>query len=378
MTSSRGPQLRHRSLLVIAALVLAGVALVACEKVSDTPTFPERPPQAVDTWFFGVWGASSTDVYVVGQPGLIYHWDGSAWQREASPVDVALTDVWGDGEGTVYVTGHRGVILRKRGTGGWERMDSGTDQNLYSVGAHLLDATTGGTEVVLAAGQEGTLRQLAGSSWIDTGNEIYRRDASETVIDTLYRNQDIESLTCVGYYGIGGSDGIVLMDDFDTDWRLRRVRGGEGWVTDATGDDVLASNFIATDHGRMFQLREEVTGSYSWQERYSPAPGEIVYGIWADEQNSVYAVTDAGRVAVVTRLSGADTSLTLYQDGMVLFDVWGTSSDNIYAVGINGRILHYYDPEGGQDTEWFQEEVELPAGKSHAAPACDKFGRPIW
>ena len=144
-----------RRLAVWAVVTLAGALLMAagCSDDVTEPTFPEQPQPPMGTWFLGVWGTGPDDVYIVGQPGLIYHYDGDAWSKQESGTTVPLTDVWGDGAGNVYVTGHHGTILRSSGDG-WSRMESGTSNHLFDVGRYQGD--------VLAVGRDGAIRVLTG------------------------------------------------------------------------------------------------------------------------------------------------------------------------------------------------------------------------
>ncbi len=116
-------------------------------------------------------------------------------------------------------------------------------------------------------------------------------------------------------------------------------------------------------------------GVETFTELYSPSLGEAVYGLWADDQPAVHAVSDAGRVTRV--IANTNEPRQLYNDGLTFFDVWGTSADDLYAVGIGGRIMHYFDPAGGDEPQWVREDVELPATKSLVAGGLDKFGRPL-
>ncbi len=372
--------------------ILAGVALFAlatlagCKGVSDSTTYPDRPATPPPPYFYGVWGNGEDDVYVVGQPGLIYHFDGTAWERQACPTSVALTSVWGDPEsGRIYVTGHGGVILRSTGDGNWSTMGTGTAQDLYDVGEFIQVKPGGETRYVLAVGNRGTILRLAGDAWQAAPGDIMVRNNLNAPADTLTVAQDMVSLTTVFTYGIGGAyldrravgggvKGCVLLNDPDLDWFLRPIAGGESWVTSSVAGPEISDNFVGTAAGRLFRMTELDDGFETFIEMYSPSLDEIVYGLWADVANSVYAVSDAGRI---TRVDANNDHLELYNDGLTLFDVWGSSTVDIYAVGIDARIMHYFDAAGGGNPQWVREDVELPVTKSLVAGGLDKFGRPF-
>jgi hypothetical protein len=375
----------HLSVVAGAAL-LALLALAGCKSVSDSTTYPDRPIPPPPPYFFGVWGSGQDDVYVVGQPGLIYHFDGTAWQRQASPTTLPLTSVWGDSEtGRVYVTGHGGVVLRSTGDGVWTAMNTGTAENLYDVGAFLQVKPAGDTRQVLAVGNGGTILRLVGDTWQPVPGDIMVRSNVNAPVDTLTVARDMVSLTTVFMYGVGGAyidrrpvgggvKGCVLLNDPDLDWQLRPVADGESWVTSSVGGMATSENFIGTAAGRLFHMVELQDGIETFVEMYSPSLGEIVYGLWTDVQNTIYAVSDAGRVTAVT---ANNEHFSLYNDSLTLFDVWGTSTVDFYAVGISGRIMHYYDPAGLDVPQWVREDVELPVTKCLDTGGLDKFGRPF-
>lgn len=95
---------------------------------SDVPGFTS---EFEDLGFQSVWGSSATDVFAVGgafdgefDRSLIFHFDGTSWQRmpQPSPVAPSLFDVWGSSAENVYAVGQdeeadpaNGVILQYDG-----------------------------------------------------------------------------------------------------------------------------------------------------------------------------------------------------------------------------------------------------------------------
>ena len=358
-----------------AVLLLIGLIMAAgCSSDVTDPTFPETPENPVRTAFLGVWGSGPDNVWIVGQPGLIYYWDGDIWVDQTSPTSQPLTSVWGDDTGTLYITGHNGVILRNTG-GGWTKMESGTTEDLFDINSYQ------GT--IMACGLNSMIRQFSGGSWSAAPTEVFIRDAEQAVTDTLYLediedDNRIESLTTVAYYGLAGAGGSILMEDPETAWQLRRVTGGNDWVTCGSSAQRVPGNFIATDGGRLFQLGE-ADSRLVWNERPSPARGTRVYGIYVDDADTVWSATEDGRVIRVE--PGNGLPVPLYSDDLTFYDIWGTSGTNLYAVGIDGRVMHFHEVAAG-DHQWMREILpDLPENKSlgndrFGEPAPDKFGRP--
>ena len=397
MAGSRSLGIRFGMVLLICACALASsLPLAGCDSDVEAPPQMTPPVAPLEPWFYSVWGGGTDDVYVVGQPGLIYHYNGTAWAQQTSGTDEPLTDVWSPNGGqTFYACGHNGVILINSG-GGWSRMDSGTDADLYSVGS--FDGT------IHVCGRQGELRSNSGNSWHAAPIDIIQRDNNGAATDTLERNEEIGSLTAVAYYGINGSDGTILMEDSCAEgdescvrwpWELRLVTGGQEWVYAAWSDADLPTNFIGTRGGRAFQLQQDNAGPLFWRELFSPAFDDPIYGIWVDDSATdvwrVFYVTQGGQVvrqeilrdpAAIDPVVSTDT---IYQGGLWLLDIWGTAADNLYAVGIDAQILHYYDPAGGDNPDWHLVEIELPdeltksltPWPERTLPAVDKFGNPL-
>jgi hypothetical protein len=78
---------------------------------------------------YGLWGSSSQDMYFVGEHGSIVHWDGHAFQQQASGTDFTLGDICGQANGERFAAGAdlaaaTGIILRYDGSS-WEPLIEG-------------------------------------------------------------------------------------------------------------------------------------------------------------------------------------------------------------------------------------------------------------
>ncbi len=67
----------------------------------------DLPPQRLD-----VWASSDSDIWVVGENGLVHQYDGSTWTERMVPSGERLNAVWGTGDGVVWVVGRNGTIER--------------------------------------------------------------------------------------------------------------------------------------------------------------------------------------------------------------------------------------------------------------------------
>jgi len=78
-----------------------------------------------DGWrMHGTWGTSSSDFYVVGEHGMIAHYNGTSWTKVESGTTIKLTDIWGSPDGkSVWTCGFdevKGSVLLKNSTNGFE------------------------------------------------------------------------------------------------------------------------------------------------------------------------------------------------------------------------------------------------------------------
>jgi hypothetical protein len=90
-----------------------------------------------------VWGSGPSDVFAVGDLGVILHYDGTAWHPMASGTTRVLLEVWGRSAHDVYASGRGGVMLHFDGSG-WTPVEGapfdvlsavwGTSTHLYTTG----------------------------------------------------------------------------------------------------------------------------------------------------------------------------------------------------------------------------------------------------
>jgi hypothetical protein len=58
----------------------------------------------------GLWAIASNDVFAVGSGGHIDHFNGTAWSPMTSPTTAHLFDVWGNSASNVYAVGEGGIL----------------------------------------------------------------------------------------------------------------------------------------------------------------------------------------------------------------------------------------------------------------------------
>ena len=68
-----------------------------------------------DISFGGIWGTSSSNVFVVGSSGIILLYDGNAWSSMPAGMTTDLLSVWGSSPSDVFAVGANGTILHYSG-----------------------------------------------------------------------------------------------------------------------------------------------------------------------------------------------------------------------------------------------------------------------
>ncbi|HEU4953058.1 MAG TPA: hypothetical protein VFT28_00705, partial [Gemmatimonadales bacterium] len=127
-----------------------------------------------------VWGSSATDVYTVGVDqliaplaGTILHFDGGAWTPVLQEPDLILNAVWGSSASDVYAAGFTsveqdGVFIQ---AGAIRHFDgqSWTAVTLPSTGI-LNDLWGSSSTDVFAVGEEGVILHYDGTNWTATNH----------------------------------------------------------------------------------------------------------------------------------------------------------------------------------------------------------------
>lgn len=177
--------------------------------------------------FSAVWGSSATDIFAVGATfdgerdrSLIYHYDGTSWERMADPEELSpvLEDVWGSSPSDVYAVGvdnigdpAAGVILRYDG-GRWSPVL--TEDNLFlssiwgSSGSDVFAAGFRVEEVGDEFRVTGTVLHFDGNAW------------SPMTLPRAGILNDVAGTSAADVFAVG-NEGVVLHYD-GTEWTRTR------------------------------------------------------------------------------------------------------------------------------------------------------------
>ncbi len=322
--------------------------------------YPTPDPEPPHNWLFDVYGNAADDVYAVGNKGMVFHYDGSAWSATDLGVNSTITSIYGNGNGTLYAAGHDGHFWRNT-NGTWSSLDSGTDLDFYSVGTYQNE--------IYAVGERGNARRLAGNSLVAANEVIVVRNAQTGAPeDTLSLSENIYSLVTVNYssiggayiledqeiFGIDGTDGMVLAPDSEPelyDWRLRPLGGDQlansEWILSSTSDPVtVGNNYLGTSEGWIYRLSDSGGGRLDWillLPDTTVDEGNGIRDMWIDGDNNLYAVTDDGSLVFQTEdfdfVSGTGVRNIYDIAHGALTGIWGADPQHLFMVGFNENVI---------------------------------------
>jgi hypothetical protein len=111
----------------------------------------------------GVWVASATEAFAVGDNGTILHWNGTSWTSMTAPTDpwagVRLNAVWGSSPTNVFAAGAGGMLLRYGGAR-WAEVAIDAANDLTGVWG-----SSSNNVFVVANDRSGKILHRCGAAW---------------------------------------------------------------------------------------------------------------------------------------------------------------------------------------------------------------------
>ncbi len=368
-------------------LLLLLIPLASCDFTKDDPVEPQdetitrswsemTTPAAVDV-LTSVWGAAENDVYAAGTGGVIFHFDGNAWNEMNSGVTENILGIWGRDEFYVNAsTDHRHVVLFSVGVntipGTYDVVVTSTPQRAEIQAGTSQTAVLGQSETITLNGV--AIFLTAGMSQSQVRDRINEFNASTNASAAIEEYKLALSTDALGEHVItavsnvpsrGESSGLgttVLVGSG------RNVVGTIGGFAAAGNGDLLsgaAGTSVEDLTVRISETAEGPLGSVTlvrqtrviravgsggliiegdgaeWT-RMANNSGQALYGIWGTSGSRTRAVGDETLLEFGDWSWDSDpTAPGQSWAGERFHDIWGNSSSDVFAVGTNGTIIHH-------------------------------------
>jgi hypothetical protein len=304
----------------------------------------------------GVWGSSATDVWIVGSPDTVLHWDGKALAQSKTDTRQTLFGIWGSGPADVWAYSTGDAIWHSDGfrDGGvvWSTADAdagagaGSDDPAFTGaiasiwGRSANDVWAVGPFTWTPAGSlwHANGWSAGGPSWSPVNTNASDPSTPETIsFSAIWGNAEGE-LWLVGPGGKTRHGTGALADGGVASWEA---------VNSGTSHDLFAvwgsgtEVWAAGAGGTMRRFSRSTDGSVTVTEVALPTT-ETIQSIFGFGPNDIWA---AGTGATLLHYNGnfwtlvdvpVDASQSAERD---LFSIWGSSPAELWVVGRN-VLLH--------------------------------------
>ena len=319
-------KLSFRRLMGLAAGILILLLSTIATAISPPPVLANLGSSnwtlmntGTSNWIYGGWSSSGSDVFAVGQGGIILHYNGSAWSAMTSPVTGNLYSVWGSSGRDVFAVGDAGKILHYDGSA-WSTMTSPATGYVFSVWG----TSSSNVYAVGYDGVKGTIFNYNGTSWgaipIGAGpalRAVWGSDSSHVfaVGDSatiLFYNGSIWSAMASG----GTTDQLIGV------WGSS---SSDVYVTSQTTPEIFHYNGTA------------------WSQTSTLGLIANAWGIWGSSYKDIYVVGGSG---YIIHYDGTAWTAITSPTTNNLSGIWGACANDVFASGDAGTIIHYYVGSG--------------------------------
>ncbi|MGB5576673.1 MAG: DUF6701 domain-containing protein, partial [Woeseiaceae bacterium] len=303
MTGRDRMRRKNRSVLAILMRLLP----VLCLSV-EAMAAPVCTTQTVGSQEFrGISGNSDTNIIGVGKKGVIYRYDGAAWNAMPNPGGEDLNDVEVVDNATAFAVGKKGETLQLV-AGSWVSRTGFTNQDLFGVWAASATAAW-------VVGAKGTLFFYNGANW--TSQKAAAGTGNEMLTDAWGNSS---------YFYALGDDGTLYRFD----------RGAGTWSSPdtlcATGNGF--EDLWGDSAGNIYLVkRKEVYRHNGTSCSVVANASENLSGV-SGAGNEVYAV---GKKGVVLQFDGVSWQETVAASSDIN-DVWVSGTGNAYYAGKKAEI----------------------------------------
>ena len=312
--------------------------------------FEVEGPYYKNRTFHGLWGrhnGNTNEAWAVGEKGAVLRYDSTAWKDESSAPQADINSLTGSSGDSALATGGDGLVLLYDGSD-WTGLNRVTTADL--VGAAATD------DGYVAVGDNGDLLFVEGSKvtlvpelldgplgGLCAGGDLLAVVGEQGKVLLSTEGADWDKVA-TGIYdslnacAVDGSGTVTAVGD---QGRIIRVEGGNAQKVEvstvANLHDIAAAEdgtlYVVGDNGLLMKL------AGGQVEKLYEEPGLFLYGVHPFPDR-VVAVGWAGRVLTYFPDSG-DVETEDVENAGVLQDVWGASPGHYFIAGKKGRLLEY-------------------------------------
>jgi hypothetical protein len=219
----------------------------------------------------GIWGSSNTDLYAVSSD-LLWRSPGTGtWTNGPRPGSLSLNYVWGTSASDVYIVGASGTLFHSTNAGAsWDAPSAGTTND-------LLCGWSSSPTNAYAVGTMGTVTHFTGSTW---------------AVETQITGADL-----FGVWGTSASDvyavassGILLHSTGGGGWTMQTLAGVTDNLRAMTGHSSIDMTIVG-ENGVLLRS----TGGGVWTPE-TGASGSTLTAVWESPNGELYAVGVGGTI----------------------------------------------------------------------------------
>ena len=292
------------------------------------------------------WSTGNTSIEIIDNDE---DWKTIELPFSANHID--FNDIWGTGEDNIFVVGSPAMIVHFDGYN-WEIMslppDLHADFELY--GIHGTDS-----ENIIAVGSHTTALKYDGSQWTSlTSTQM----SGQMLYDVWISGEDIHAVGDIylSYENDIWTKHSKTYEPFYSIWGTIEVESGNYTQTNlyTTGSTMILKNFMpeSIDHSNTYQsifgiddqiyavggneIIQKINGQWSVLNNSYQQSNDFYTHVWASASNDILVSGTSGTI-----LNRIDNEWKRMQTGteQQLNAIWGSSEKDVYAVGKSGTIL---------------------------------------
>jgi len=277
---------------------------------------------------YSIWGSSASDVWAVGEDGVIIHFDGKTWAATASGTHSALHGVWTANKDDAWAVGYDDSVVLHWNGAAWSPADGVPTQgfvwravwgaaanDVWIVGADLSVSGNDGNGAAMLhwdghAWTPHSGPEDLGAIWGTASNDVWATGDAHGLYH--WNGQTWSAVAAAGLPQIGTAIWGSSAHDLGFGFRDAAPIHSDGTGVDANDDQNLD-----------------------------------IYGLWGSGPKDVWAVG----VSYPDNLF-ADSGIVFHYDGSSwkrwpsfgasqLDGVWGSGPNDVWAIGFNGDLVHW-------------------------------------